>query len=195
MSPSTRSPTIRRPPRKRKDRDQAAEKSRFIEAVNLLGVQREIPCDECFDDSFLCCGMASSSSHRSLRCAKCYERGKPCSYKSWRAVNSGLQQAQAKSESLQAHRDRLIQELSQVLANLASQERVVEKTRKDAEEKARCFVQEVEDSGSDELFAAVSDANALESALVGPLDPGLVSSMEIPSLSQIDRMLGITNET
>ena len=65
---------------------------------------------------------------------------------------------------------------------------------KDAEAKGNCYLQEAAENG-EEIYAEVSEANALESDLFGPLDPGLVASLDTPSSSQLDRMLGVTSET
>ena len=184
MSSPTHLSSIRRK-RKLQTRNRLAEKERFLLEVKESGVPKEHPCDHCQLFDLPCLVMPRES--RSLKCAECFRNGVVCESKSWSSLDHTRKKYRDAIRSSQKERDDLLARLLEVQSRLARDEKILSLAEEEAKGKFWCLARQLEEDGED-IFAAASEANLLETELFGPLSPGTLAHMDLsgfnPSAAQ-----------
>ena len=145
-----------------------------------LNFESPIPCVGC-----PCFVMPESLVHRkSGKCSECTRRNVACEASSWRAIDAARSSARDSIKDVEAERSRLLRRLAELQATLDRHQCTLGLAQERARRKTSCLVRELEEDGED-LSRTVVDAALTESELVNfDFSP-----------SQLDRALGITNET
>ena len=122
-----------------------------------------VSCDLCTSLGQDCLRMPGDSR---LKCAECTRRGKPCVAMSWDSLDRTRENMKRDLSDDEKERDRLAQQLAEMIARISRKRVVLEQTEKRAADKMNCLVREMEEDGED-MTALVVDASALEANLSG----------------------------
>ena len=191
MSLPTRSPVSRRR-RKQEYRSRSAERERFTREIAAGGVLQEVFCDDCIHFGVVCLAMPEGSKSRSSKCLECFRNNRPCSSKSWPVLDRTREVYGQRVADDRKRRDALFSELAELTARLNRNEKILAQAEADAKEKFWCLARHLDENG-EEVYAVGRSSTDFSNADF--VDPEVLDFSEVPSLSQIDRLLSATNET
>jgi hypothetical protein len=120
----------------------AKDRHRIDKEIRLQPTRALIPCDYCFAHNKQCLLMASKD-RKSLKCAECAKKGRPCVNLSWASLDRTREKA---SKALLADEERaaiMMNDLAKIQARIVRNRKVLQLAQERAAEKTICLIDEV----------------------------------------------------